>query len=294
MSHTHHHGTTNTVASWHAGALWAFLAVMTIVDVVSLHVSGLSAAPAPLLKTAAQAGGMLAVAFIYTSLRPDARIASLAHAAAAFVASVAILAIFSYTTVSWHRPLIDEALAAFDHATGLSWVLFYTWVTAHPLLYKVLYVAYASLLPQMMALLVLLNYAGQTRRCWEMIWMFIAGCAGCILVSMFWPAVGAFGHFNIEASRGYVRTFMGFYDGTMTVIGKDPIEGLVQFPSLHAALAVIYTWSARGLGRAFPVFLILNILLFISTAPIGGHHFADLWGGAVLALGAILIVMSKK
>lgn len=270
--------------------LWSLLAAITVIDALLLQAQGMSVVPRPVLNTGAQAVFLLLLSFFYTYFRPDTRLAALTHITAAYFTSLIALSILSYATVAWQRPLIDEAIVGWDHALGLDWVVFYNWVEAHPLIHKILFIAYASLIPQLTVLLLLLNFFNLTQRWWEMLWMFIAATLGCILFAAVWPAVGAFGHFHIEEDRGYVRTFMALYDGTMKVIGSEPIEGLVQFPSLHVGLAIIFTYCARGLRYVFPAFIILNVLLFISTAPIGGHHFADLWGGLLLALASIYAV----
>ena len=83
---------------------------------------------------------------------------------------------------------------------------------------------------------------------------------------------------------------MGLHDGTVRVIGDRHVEGVIQFPSFHMALAILLTYVTRGMPVLFLLFLEINTLLFISTPAVGGHHFADLWGGIVLALMTIFVV----
>jgi hypothetical protein len=118
----------------------------------------------------------------------------------------------------------------------------------------------------------------------------MVSCAICEICSGLWPAVGAFGYYNIEMDRGYVQAFLGLRDGTITTIGDQRVQGIIQFPSFHMGLGMLLTYVARGMPILFIFLLEVNILLVLSTPHIGGHHFADLWGGIALAVASIVIV----
>jgi membrane-associated phospholipid phosphatase len=59
------------------------------------------------------------------------------------------------------------------------------------------------------------------------------------------------------------------------------------------ALAVCCAYAARGIRILFPLLLALNLLVILATPLIGGHHFADLVGGALLT-ALVLFVFRKK
>jgi hypothetical protein len=276
-----------TLNTW---LIWSLMATFAALDAVGLKAEGMSVAPKAILIAASQVSALLILSVIYTYFRRDARIAAMTHMAAVALTFSAVTAICSYMTVAWQRPLVDAYLVAADHALGLDWLTAYKWVMAHSLVHKVLWAAYASLIVQMILLILVLNFLGKITRGWEMMWLFMVACIGCLLLSAPWPAAGAFGYFHVEDDRLYVRAFMALHEGTLKIIGVEPIQGIVQFPSLHAALGIIFAYSARGIRFLFPFLLALNALLFIATPAIGGHHFADLWGGAALALVTILTV----
>ncbi|MDC6684527.1 phosphatase PAP2 family protein, partial [Leclercia adecarboxylata] len=67
------------------------------------------------------------------------------------------------------------------------------------------------------------------------------------------------------------------------------LKGIIQFPSFHTTLALIFPYVHRDSGRLFRPLLALNLILLISIPVGGGHHFADMIAGAVIGLLAIAI-----
>lgn len=262
--------------------VWIVMLVMAGGDTFGLMATGLSLEGKTFYWSAFAAVGLLGVSALY--VRRDHRISALAHMAAIILVFTGVASVASYLSVVWHQPLIDDGLIAADHAICLNWPAIYGVVAAHRGLHIALIVAYYTLIPQMVILLVLLNFLGRIGRAWELIWMFIISCIGCLVVSAIWPAVGAFAHFHVELTKPYIHAFASLRDGTMKIIGHERIEGLITFPSLHAALAIIYAYAARGIRFVFPTLAILNTLVFIATPIVGGHHFADLWGGIVITI----------
>ena len=258
-------------------------------DTIGLRTAGIGVIPAVLWGIAARITFLLILALVYTYYRPDVRIAALAHTIAAILASIVAIGIFSYLTVIWGRPLIDAYLVAMDHALGLDWPTAYKWVIDHPLVYKALFLVYCSIGPQLIALIFVLNSAHRIERCWEMLWLYIIASVSTLPFSVLWPAAGAFGYFHIHNGDPYVDTFVALRNGTFKGF-TNVILGVIQFPSLHAAAAVIFPYAVRGLKYSFIFFLVLNMLMLAATPFIGGHHFADVWAGIVLAVMTILVV----
>jgi membrane-associated phospholipid phosphatase len=60
-------------------------------------------------------------------------------------------------------------------------------------------------------------------------------------------------------------------------------EGIVTFPSLHAALGILFAaalWRVRGIKWAA---LVLNALMLVATPAYGSHYFIDVIAGVALA-----------
>jgi hypothetical protein len=61
-------------------------------------------------------------------------------------------AVLSYLIVSTNAPLIDNALSSWDKAMGFGWRSLFSWMQNHLLLRHLLQYAYASLLPQLISM----------------------------------------------------------------------------------------------------------------------------------------------
>ncbi|MBU6475041.1 MAG: phosphatase PAP2 family protein [Alphaproteobacteria bacterium] len=271
-------------------AIWTVIALLALVNAVGLEVQGLSLVLRALFANVAAVAIILCISFVYTYIRPRPRIAEMTHMTAIILAFTCGAAIFSYIVATVHRPLVDAALVAGDRALGLDWLAGYKWVMAHPYTHAALLLAYATLIPQLLLVVFTLNFHGLCARGWEAIWLLVVSCVGCVVASGVWPAEGAFGYYHVDFDRAYVQVFLGLHDGAIKTIGNQPIQGIIQFPSFHVALAILLTYAARGRPWLFTLLLEINILLFLSTPAIGGHHFADVWGGVVLALLSIWFV----
>jgi len=271
--------------------LWILIAAIAATDVVWLPHRGMSLTPNAVALIFLPVSGLLALAWFYRNVRTEPTIAALAHMTAATLAFMSSSCILSYLMVTLRQPLIDFYLVAADRSVGLHWLPIYQWIRHHPILHIAMQFVYMTLIPQIFILLILLNFRGQIARAWETLWLFMLACLGCVICSGLWPAVGAFATFHVQLDEPYVREFAAIRDGTLKIIGsRGGMQGLVEFPSLHMALAVLFPYALRGVPVAFPVFLVLNILVAVTTAPIGGHHFADLWAGAFLAVAAICLM----
>jgi len=265
--------------------LWFLIALTAVADAVWLPVRGMSLTGNALLLIFLPVSGLLALSCFYTTVRKNARIAALAHMSAATLAFMSASCILSYLMVTLRQPLIDPVLVRADEAIGLHWLAFYNWMKGHPTLHIGMQFVYMTLIPQIFVLQIILNFCGKTARAWESLWLFMGACMACVFLSGLWPAAGAFATFHVQMNEPYLHEFAAVRDGTLKIIGsRGGLQGVVEFPSLHMALAVLFPYAARGIRIVFPVFVVLDILVAMTTAPVGGHHYADLWAGAVLAL----------
>ena len=102
----------------------------------------------------------------------------------------------------------------------------------------------------------------------------------------------AFVHFHITApdTVATVSDFDLLRNGTMRHFDLARIQGLVSFPSYHSALAVFFAYSLRRVRLLFPLALLLNVTMLISTPTQGGHYLVDVFGGLIVACSTIHII----
>jgi membrane-associated phospholipid phosphatase len=119
----------------------------------------------------------------------------------------------------------------------------------------------------------------------------------CVAVFPFMPALGGYLHYQLEhtqfpeirilASWLFVAPFHAMRDGSMTTVELSALDGIVTFPSFHAAVAVLLAWAAAGIPYLRYPMIILNVLMLISSIPIGGHYLIDVIAGSLVAVGSI-------
>jgi membrane-associated phospholipid phosphatase len=208
-----------------------------------------------------------------------------------------VAAPLSYIAASANLPLCDAALDTMDRALGFDWKALLAWMNTAPFLYRVLRPIYLSLTLQMTTVVLCLAFSG--RHLWLRTYTLAFLCAAlvCIAISAALPAAGAWPHYGLTASdSGILPTvstswpvFYGLRDGSFRVLVAVGSEGIITFPSLHAALAVLVTaalWPVRYLRWAA---VILNTAMLIATPIDGSHYFSDVLAGVALAALSLLI-----
>ncbi len=66
--------------------------------------------------------------------------------------------------------------------------------------------------------------------------------------------------------------------------------GILTFPSVHAAVAMLCAWAMWPIRPLRYPFLLLNILMTVSAVSHAGHYLADIIAGIGIAAATIAIV----
>jgi membrane-associated phospholipid phosphatase len=270
---------------------WLLILAVSLVDMVLLAITDfrlLWRAELPVLFGALFLCGLWG---IYSRLRPAPRLADLARIGLMFLLYTNAAAVLSYlvTGIAGGVALLDHRLAAADRALGFDWLGIYRWLQASPGLLLVARMLYASLGLQLLLLLLILSPMGRADRAREFFSAFVISSLAVILLGAALPAAGAFVEYGAaEAhSRPYVLQYLALRDGSLRLIDLGQVQGLVQFPSFHAALAALCCYAVRGMRLLFPASLVLNLLVIAATPTVGGHHLIDVIAGLLLAAATI-------
>jgi membrane-associated phospholipid phosphatase len=201
--------------------------------------------------------------------------------------------ILSYLAASLALPLQDDALARFDRALGLDWPAMIAWLAAYPALTQGLVVAYNSIFIQAPLVVVMLAIAGRREQLSEFMGALVLAGTLAVLISAVLPAVGGYTFHKLDpagtAFAGpltgiwYLEEFLQVRAGTLAHIDIRNLQGLIQFPSFHSALAVLFAVYVGTFSLLRWPALALNGVMLFSTLPIGGHHLADTLGGMAIA-----------
>ena len=230
----------------------------------------------------------------YSRWRPEPTLAGLARTALRFALGTCAIGVFSYLLAGLaSRPLFDAQFAACDQAMGLDWVAYRHFLFVTPALKRVTTGCYALLGAELILLILTLDVIKRPERAHELFLGFMLTALIVILIGAVFPAAGAFVHYASPEmySEPYVAQYLGLRNGSIHVIDLTRMEGIVQFPSFHAALALVCSFVARGTRLFWPL-LLVNLLVMLATPPAGGHHFIDVFAGLAVA-AAVTLALRK-
>jgi membrane-associated phospholipid phosphatase len=239
---------------------------------------------------------LLAGSRFYRVRRVDARLASALGCTAQIIAFGAVGAPLSYLAASFDLPLQDGMFDALDRAIGFDWSALFEFITARPALATVLRVAYVSFTVQ--ASLVVLALAFFRQLLWLRVFVlsFILTALVTIALSAVLPGVAPWEFHGMASGpdstiltgQSSVPVFNALRDGTLRQLVAMGAEGIITFPSLHAAVGLILMvalWPIPGLrwvGIAF------NAVMIAATPIEGTHYLVDVIAGLLTAVPCVV------
>lgn len=236
--------------------------------------------------------------WFYSVRRCDPRLSSALGGTAQLVMFSAVGAPLSYLAASAGLPLQDSVFDTADKALGFDWIGWLGWLNSHPTIFHVFRIIYFSLSIQLAIAVLCLAFTG--RLAWLRVFLLAFMCAAVvtIAISIVLPSQSTWIHFGltaadpssiVPATRTSWPVFSGLRDGTYRELLAAGAEGIITFPSLHSALAVILIaaiWPMRTLR--WPILAIDAVMLF-ATPIDGAHYFVDVLAGASIAAVSLAI-----
>jgi hypothetical protein len=273
--------------------IWALIAAVAAIVLVSPLLSSFFIAWTSFAAPALAALTLTGAAWFYRRWRPDPRLASGLENTAQVIAFAAVAAPLSYLAAAANLPLQDRLLDAADRALGLDWHALLGWMNASPPIFGALRLIYLSLTLQMTTAVLCLAFTGR------LVWLrtytlsFILAALVTIAISALLPAAGAWPHYALSSVDSPHLTpvvstswpvFDGLRDGSFRALVAIGSQGIISFPSLHAALAVILVIALWPIPVLRWVTLTLNTAMLAATPIDGSHYFSDIFAGIAVAL----------
>jgi len=236
-------------------------------------------------------------AWFYRHWRRDPQLASGLESTAQLIGFAAVGAPLSYlaTAAGAVIPLQDHVFDAMDRAMGFDWMALLRWFHDAPVTFGAFRLIYGSLLPQMSLAVLCLAFTARFAWLRTIMLAFIVTTLVTIALSAVLPAAGVWLHYGLsEADSRLVPVvstvwpvFTGLRDGSVRALVAAGAEGVITFPSLHAALAVILIaalWPIRLLR--WPI-LAINTVMLAATPIDGAHYLVDVIAGVVIATACL-------
>ncbi|MBR0777549.1 phosphatase PAP2 family protein [Bradyrhizobium diazoefficiens] len=215
-------------------------------------------------------------------------------------AVVFLLTSISYVAAAASLPMQEANLLAVDRMLGMDFRSYLDFVNGRPTLAGVLTYTYDSIGKQLFILVVLLPMSGLHRRAAEFVLGFAIALIVAILISTLVPATGAYHALGLQqADHPNIQPFAYYNtlhelplvrDGTIRLLDARRLGTVLTFPSFHAVSAVLFAWAFWPLRWLRVIGVLWNAVMVAATPIDGGHFFADVAAGLLLALGTIYAV----
>lgn len=191
--------------------------------------------------------------------------------------------------VAVDAPLVDDVLINLDHRIGFSWDHLAVWYSSQHRLATLSGYLYILWGPQVIFTLFVLPLANRYRDLSEFIFVFFSISLVSLAVSAFLPASNPYFHYGMATHYG-PSPWSQFYplrEGTLRSVDLTLTQGLVSFPSMHAAGALVFVYAARHIRWLFAISIVINFLMTLVALYIGAHYLADIIAGLLLSCGVI-------
>jgi PAP2 superfamily protein len=277
-------------------SIWALVAMIAVIVLAAPFVSSFYIEWRSLGPQIAASMALCAGAWFYRHWRRDQRLEAGLECTAQLVAFTAVGAPLSYLAAAAGAafPLQDPMYEAIDRALGLDWKGMLAWMNEHTVWHSAFRLSYMSFTLQASMTVLTLAFIGELVRLRIFMLALALSALVCIAISVVLPAQGIWGFYNLTAAdypaiipatrELHLPIFHGLRDGSFRALTGLGSEGIIVFPSFHAALAVIFMvalWPVPVL-RWFGV--VVNVLMIVATPIDGGHYFIDVPGGIVVAV----------
>jgi membrane-associated phospholipid phosphatase len=203
---------------------------------------------------------------------------------------------FSYIAAAANLPLWDASFARMDQLLGLDWRAYFAFAIARPELLRFAIFFYAVIMVPWAGVPLALGMTGKFVRLQQFVMATVLTVSVAVAMSAALPAIGTYQELGLPAATdafkasGYLvqlEILPSVRDGTLRTLDLSHLGGIITFPSVHAAIAILAIWGLWGVWWLRPLALIINGGMLLATPLVGGHYFVDVFAGIGLAVLSI-------
>ena len=242
------------------------------------------------------AGAALSLGFYTRLVFPSAlRLQCFIEAVFVSVVLGVSLACLSYVGAAADLPLRDGDMMWIDRQLGFDWLAVMSSLDRAWRLLSVLNGAYATFTAQLVGAALALVLAGKIRELDRFVIVF--ACASIIAeaLSVLIPTLGPLWALADHArfanlptlGRTTAEIVVALRDKTLATIDFEAVNGIISFPSMHAAVAIIVPYTLRWNRWLFWPIAGLDAVMLVSAVPSGNHYLADVIAGVAVSILAI-------
>ncbi|PZN99827.1 MAG: hypothetical protein DCF30_10895 [Hyphomicrobiales bacterium] len=282
--------------------VWSAIIGLLAIGLLALPFTPVTIEPLPFIAPLAAGLAFAGVGQYYSKWRSEPQLAAAFDCMGQSLTFPLATALGSYLVVTTGFPMQDAALHQLDLALGFDWLAWLGWLDRHAWLAPFLTFAYNSYMFQGLILTLVLCFSGRVLAARIMILAMIVAGAVTVVLSGLLPALSTFEYLKLSpadypnlrpaAAFIHLRDLLALHAGEPFVFDTTRTQGIITFPSYHAALALILLFA----GWSHPLlrwpFFVLNIGMIVATPIDGGHYFVDVLGGLAIACMAQVVARS--
>jgi membrane-associated phospholipid phosphatase len=205
------------------------------------------------------------------------------------------LACLSYVGAAADLPLRDGDMIWIDQHLGFDWLGVMSSLDHSSRLLGVLNCAYATFTAQLVGAALALVIAGKMRDLDRFFIIFACASISAEALSVLIPTLGPIWALADNArftnlptlGRTTAEIVLALRDKTLGTIDFEAVNGIISFPSMHAAVAIIVPYTLRWNRWIFAPIAVLDSVMLASAVPSGNHYLADVIAGVAVAVLAI-------
>lgn len=205
------------------------------------------------------------------------------------------LACLSYVGAAADLPLRDADMIWLDRHLGFDWLAVMSSLDHSSRLLVVLNGAYATFTAQLVGAAFALVIAGKIRELERFFIIFACASISAEALSVLVPTLGPIWALADHArfanlptlGRTTAEIVLALRDKTLGTIDFEAVNGIISFPSMHAAVAIIVPHILRWNRWIFWPIAALDAVMLASAVPSGNHYLADVIAGVAVAVLAI-------
>jgi hypothetical protein len=274
-------------------AIWTGIGAVAVIVLASSVFGPFRLDWASFARTAAVGVALAAGAWYYRTRRNEPQLAAALTSTSQIIAFALVGAPLSYIAASAGFPLWDATFVAWDRHLGFDWAALLHFMNEHPILHIAFAFSYASFPLQATAIIVALAWTRHVLRMRVFVLAFMLTTIITIAISAIMPAQGVWGHLHLSPTDHpaiapitqslHLPIFHGLRDGTWRLLTGAGSEGIITFPSLHAALGLLFIVAAWPVPYVRWAAASINVMMIVATPVDGGHYFADVIAGVAIA-----------
>jgi membrane-associated phospholipid phosphatase len=198
--------------------------------------------------------------------------------------------------------LYDREFAAIDGALGFNWLNAVLLIDNHPLIHDFLLFCYGTMPEQIILPVVILSIREKVVDIRNYLAAFAMALAIVIGIAALAPAAGPLA--LVSQTGFHVLRFTGatpldqfalLRQAGPVIIRSNSLGGIIDFPSFHAAVAVLTMIALRSRDASrtyaycYQVLLIIEVGLLCGSISEGGHYLIDLISGGAAGITAYFL-----